>query len=295
MKQNNNTLEDLKTNYESVSMSDAAYQKMLQRMEDGRKDRMKNSKQKTRRAWIAAAAAAIALCVLPNTSSEIAYAMNNIPVLGHFFQVVTFREYEYASEKNIADVTIPELQLTEPSASTNQAAASAEQINHEIQEIADRYITEFETNIADGNHQDIDISYEILKSTDDYFTLKLICAQTGADGYEEDYFYTISTQTGERLSLNDFFRENSDYQAVISQYIKNQMRKQMEADETIRYWIDDEDMPEFNFTGITNDTAFYINADGNFVICFQEGEVAPMYMGTVEFEIPAEILSSKIK
>lgn len=288
MKQYNTSLENLKTTYDSVSMSDAAYQKMLQRMEDGRNDRKKQSRQKTRRAWIAAAAAAIALCVLPNTSSEIAYAMNNIPVLGHFFQVVTIREYEYESEKNFANVTIPELQ-------EEQNTASTKQINREIQEIADRYITEFEANIADGNHQDLDISYEILQSTEDYFTLKLICAQTGADGYEEDYFYTLSTQTGEQLSLGDFFPENSDYKALISQYIKNQMREQMKSDETIRYWIDDEDMPEFNFTGITDDTAFYINEAGNFVICFQEGEVAPMYMGTVEFEIPAEILSSKIK
>ena len=33
-----------------------------------------------------------------------------------------------------------------------------------------------------------------------------------------------------------------------------------------------------------------LNEQGNVVIGFNEGDVAPMYMGTVEFEIPAEIL-----
>ena len=45
-----------------------------------------------------------------------------------------------------------------------------------------------------------------------------------------------------------------------------------------------------DFQTITGDTTFYLNEKGNLVIVFQEGEVAPMYMGAVEFEIPAEVL-----
>ena len=60
-------------------------------------------------------------------------------------------------------------------------------------------------------------------------------------------------------------------------------------DENILYWLDDE-MEEMNFHAITEETDFYINQNNDVVICFNEGDVAPMYMGMIEFEIPAEVL-----
>ena len=45
-----------------------------------------------------------------------------------------------------------------------------------------------------------------------------------------------------------------------------------------------------NFRSITDETSFYVNGDGNVVIGFNEGDVAPMYMGAVEFVIPDEVL-----
>ena len=49
-------------------------------------------------------------------------------------------------------------------------------------------------------------------------------------------------------------------------------------------------MEEMNFHAITEETDFYINQNNDVVICFNEGDVAPMYMGIIEFEIPAEVL-----
>ena len=49
-------------------------------------------------------------------------------------------------------------------------------------------------------------------------------------------------------------------------------------------------MEEWNFKAITEKTSFYLNEKDNVVIGFDEGEVAPMYMGAVEFEIPAQVL-----
>ena len=63
----------------------------------------------------------------------------------------------------------------------------------------------------------------------------------------------------------------------------------MEKDENISYWLDDE-MEELDFNEITEETNFYINQNNDVVICFNEGDVAPMYMGSIEFEIPAEVL-----
>ena len=59
----------------------------------------------------------------------------------------------------------------------------------------------------------------------------------------------------------------------------------MAKDENVMYFLNDE-MNEFNFQSITDETAFYLNAEGEIVISFNEGDVAPMYMGVVTFTIP---------
>ena len=63
----------------------------------------------------------------------------------------------------------------------------------------------------------------------------------------------------------------------------------MAEDENVIYWLDNE-IREWNFKNITDKTSFYLNREGNLVISFNEGDVAPMYMGIVEFEIPQQVL-----
>ena len=67
------------------------------------------------------------------------------------------------------------------------------------------------------------------------------------------------------------------------------MKAQMKEDENVTYWLDSE-VPEWDFDSISDAATFYINQDGNLTIVFDEGEVAPMSMGVVEFEIPADII-----
>ena len=67
------------------------------------------------------------------------------------------------------------------------------------------------------------------------------------------------------------------------------MREQMAADENVMYWVDYTEVPDWNFEKITDDTAFYVDAEGQIVISFNEGDVAPMYMGVVEFTIPDDV------
>ena len=81
------------------------------------------------------------------------------------------------------------------------------------------------------------IKHEVINTTDDYFTLKLMCYQAAGSGDEMDYYYTIDLKTGERLALKDLFKEGSDYITPISENIKSQMRGQMDADENVSYWL----------------------------------------------------------
>ena len=89
------------------------------------------------------------------------------------------------------------------------------------------------------------------------------------------------------INLAGLFREGTDFITPISDNIKKQMKEQMEADEMITYWLDSE-TPEWDFQSVREDSTFYVNEKGNLVIVF-EYEVAPGYMGSVEFEIPDEV------
>lgn len=284
----------LKKEYEKLQMTQAQFAELCAKMEEANMaDKREKTKRTAARAAATAAAFAGALLILPNTSPVIAHAMEQIPVIGKFIEVVTLREYEYESDRNRADIEIPEITVGSDSAE-NQTLKNldrtADEINGEIQEITARLIEEFETYLEDNEgYQDILVKSEVLAATTDYFTLKLICYQGAGSGYQWNYYYTIDLNTGERLQLKDVFAEGADYITPISENIKEQMQAQMDADEDVYYWLHDE-IEEWNFKTVTDETSFYMNEKGNVVIGFNEGDVAPMYMGAVEFEIPADVL-----
>lgn len=280
-------LKEMKQKYEKITMREDAYKKMRQRMDQAKKENRMMKKKNVYKGLAAVAAAMAVVVALPNTSSTVANAMQSIPVFGDFVKVVTFRDYQYDSDKKTADVSVPEV-VVDANANTENAEQmkeSTEQINAEIQKISDQWIKEFKKDLAKDGYKDMQISSEVIKTTDDYFTLKLTCTQTEASGYEENHYFTLDRKTGKQLKLADLYSGEADYKKRISDNIKKQMREQMKADENVSYWLDDKDLPEMNFKEIADDTAFYINEDGKLVICFNEGDVAPMYMGAVQFVI----------
>ena len=290
-KENKSNLSKLKKEYESVSMGEEAIHVMRQRMEQGKKEK-KIMKMKT---WMkgVAVAAAVALVILPNTSSSVAYAMKNIPLLGNVVNVVTFRDYHYDQNKKTADVSVSKIDINTEGLegeSVDNAKKSSEEINREIEQITNQWVEEFKETMSSDGYEQIMVKTEPINTTDKYFTLKLICYQGAGSGFEQDFFYTINLDTGKRMKLSDLFIEGSDYRTIISDDIKKQMRKQMDEDENVSYWLDDKEVEEWNFEEIPEDVSFYVNENNELVICFNEGDVAPMYMGTVEFVISNEVL-----
>ena len=290
-KENESNLSKLKKEYESVSMGEEAIHVMRQRMEQGKKEK-KIMKMKT---WMkgVAVAAAVALVILPNTSSSVAYAMKNIPLLGNVVNVVTFRDYHYDQNKKTADVSVSKIDINTEGLegeSVDNAKKSSEEINREIEQITNQWVEEFKETMRSDGYDQIMVKTEPINTTDKYFTLKLICYQGAGSGFEQDFFYTINLDTGKRMKLSDLFIEGSDYRTIISDDIKKQMRKQMDEDENVSYWLDDKEVEEWNFEEIPEDVSFYVNENNELVICFNEGDVAPMYMGTVEFVISNEVL-----
>ena len=299
MKKNKDLTEDelmiLKKEYQKPQMSEKQLEQLQKRIEEAN---MANIKERRKSAIVKITATAAALIgafiILPNTSANIAYAMERIPVIGQLVEVVTFRDYQYETERNKADIVVPEIKIEEPATDKDvqeKLERTAEEINAEIEKITGELITEFEKYMHDEQgYQDISVKSEVLATTKDYFTLKLLCFQAAGSGYEWNYYYTIDLNTGERLRLKDIFKDGADYITPISENIKEQMVEQMKADSMVYYWVNDE-IDALNFKSITDETSFYINENGNVVIGFNEGDVAPMYMGAVEFEIPAEVLA----
>lgn len=304
----NKELETCKQKYELPHMSQEQLKAMKMRMEEAD---MKNNRDNIKQRWIkitaAAAAVAATFVILPNTSGSVAYAMKQIPVIGGLVEVVTFRDYLYEDERNYANIEIPEIvpqpvsdktgknESQYPSQVQESLKRTTDEINAEIKEISEKFLDEFEENLKnEEGYQNMVVKSEIISTTQEYFTLKLICYQAAGSGAEWNYYYTMDLNTGERMRLSDLFNENTDYITPISENIKEQMKKQMEEDENKQYWLEQE-VEEWNFKEINEETEFYINEQGTLVISFNEGDVAPMYMGVVTFEIPGAVISDLLK
>lgn len=298
MENKKSDLWECREEYESVSMSEEAVERMKQKMQEGKETKNMMKKKSIYKGMVVAATVALVVVGLPNTSVTVANAMGKLPVVGGLFQVITFRDYQYQDERQEANVDVPKVRVSSDVNSpetVSNAKKSSEEINDEIQELTDEWMKKFQKNMKKKGYQNIRIDSEVVSTTQDYFTLKLTCTQTEASSYEEDHFYTINLNTGKRMALYDLFQKDSDFVTLISRNIKQQMREQMAADENVRYWLDDEEIPDENFKKIARDQAFYVNENGEIVICFGEGDVAPMYMGTVEFTIPQDVTADVMK
>ena len=286
-------LDILKEQYQKPKMPQEQVEKLKKRLDEAGIEHIKGRTRARITKYATVAALAAIFVALPNTSDTIANAMSQIPVIGHMVEAVTFRNYEYSTDRNMASIEVPGIKLSEQAVGEKEQETlehTAKEINAEIQEITDNLIKEFKKNLRhDWGYQDVSVRSEVLATAKDYFTLKLNCYQGAGSGYSWNYYYTVDLNTGERLKLGDIFQEGADYITPISENIKAQMKAQMEADENVTYWLDNE-IEEWNFRTISEETSFYLNEKGLVVIGFNEGDVAPMYMGAVEFEIPEGIL-----
>lgn len=290
-------MEKWKKEYKSIKAPDNLKDKMEEAAARARQSKKKIRTIRRRKRMGSAAAVLALLLILPNTSRTAAAAMQRLPILGNFFKVVTIREYQVDEERHTADVKVPEVvpdQDSEageiPKETFEQARKTAEEINFDIQRVTDELIEEFKSNMEEyeDGYENIYIDSRVLTDDDRWFSLELILYQGAGSGYERRRHYTIDKTTGKRAELSDFYGEN--YIEIVSGEVKSQMRGRMAEDENVIYWLDDEEIPEWNFRSIAEDQDFYVNAEGNVVICFDEYEVAPGYMGCVEFVLETESL-----
>ncbi|MBO5246245.1 MAG: DUF3298 domain-containing protein [Eubacterium sp.] len=266
-------------------------------------DRKVNKRQKTTRKggkikiFTGVAAAMLAgMILLPNMSLSVARAWEKLPVLSTVAKVVVWRDYRVAEGMHEADIEVPHVNVETAEAETpaikEEWESSQQEINLSVDELTNQIIEEFEAYLMADEEQSlvdhVQVGHEIVTDSEQYFSMKVWTLEEMASGFEQNYYYTIDRKTGKLLKLSDLF-EDASYIEAISEEIKTQMATEMAEDEEVIYWLNDPDIPESNFTQIAPDQSFYITADGALMICFNEGDVAPMYMGCVCFEMPQSL------
>lgn len=247
---------------------------MRARLEKKRSDRMKNMK----RTGVTAAALVLTFGIAVNASPVVAQAMDGIPVIGSIARVVTIRNYNESTDNGMmADISVTQID--------GNVAANVE-MDAYAKELIARYEKEVVAQLGqEEGHYALESSYEVVSDNDKYVSIRINTVETMASGAEFVKIFTVDKATGQTVSLKDYLNSPEKLEAV-SQNIKDQMAAQMAEDEGKVYFTEGE---VGGFTGLTGDENFYLNEAGELVIVFGEYEVAPGYMGTVSFTIPADV------
>lgn len=242
--------------------------------------------------WIASVAAACALLFAGvNASPAFAKAMSDVPVLGEIVKVMTIREYAEQDDNTAVHIETPGI--------ANLGNAELEQtLNNKYLEENKKLYENFKDEVAQlnqegGGHLSLDSGYEVVTDNEQLLTLLRYVVESAGGSAESRQYDTIDKINHLVITLPSLFKDDS-YIQVISNNIKEQMRQQMQDNPDNIYWVEqpgvEPELPEDLFQTIDKDQNFYISPSGKLVISFNEYDVAPGYMGVVEFTIPTEVI-----
>ena len=253
------------------------------------KEQEKKMKRKNiiNKSVIAAAVAGVVFVGSINLSSEISYALSEVPVLGSIVRVLTFKTFELKDNNFDAQLTTPAIEGLD----SKLEAMLNEKYLDENQKLYDDFMKEIdELKKADMEeaHMGIASGYEVKTDTDKLLVIGRYVVNTAGSSSTTIKYDTIDKQNKLLITLPSLFKDEA-YIDIISENIKAQMKEQMK-DENNVYWLEDEMMGDENFSKIDKNQCFYITKDNQLVIAFDKYEVAPGYMGNPEFIIPSELL-----
>lgn len=274
-------LESLKQEYNNIPVPEAAKARIMSGIQKGKTMNKKHNPffRILRTTGTTAAAAVVALAIVTNVSPTIANAMTNLPVIGAITKVVTLRTYEDKTNHFEAKVDIPEID------------SAPEAVNRSIEDYANELIAQYEKELRESQGEgsySLTSTYKVVTDTDKYLCLRIDTTLVMASGTEYTKVFAIDKTTGNIVPLSALFKDRPEMLTAISDNIKEQMKAQMAADSSVTYFIES-DMPEWDFKELNGDESFYFNEKGELVITFDETEVAPAYMGAVEFTIPQSV------
>lgn len=287
-----NKLELLKKEYMNVPIPaelDYIVEKALKENRDdgmGRKFGLKSMK-------IIAASIAAAFIILVagvNTSPTFAAVLSKVPVVGSLVKVLTFREFTVNEDKYNMDLKVPAVQGME-----NKALESIlnEKYLEENKKLYEKFMEDMEAlKQKGGGHLGVSSGYEVKTDTDRILSIGRYVVNTVGSSSTIFKYDTIDKKNEVLITLPGLFK-NDRYVDAISESIKKQMIEQNKADSNKFYWVAGiEQKGNMKlFEKISQEQSFYINPEGKLVISFDKYEVAPGYMGIVQFVIPTDVIS----
>lgn len=264
-------------------------------VENALKHGKKKKKNRTPQWLLGSAAAAMLFTASLNVSPAMARTLADIPVVGSVVKVLTWTEYEVAEDTYDANIKVPSIENLE-----NKDLANT--LNEKYRSEGKALYNEFIADVGDlkangGGHLGVDSGYEIKTDNDEILSIGRYTVNTVASSSTVMHYDTIDIQNEILITLPMLFKDDS-YINVISENIKEQMRAESASDADKVYWIKDAGIADEElfdeFTSIKAQQEFYISEKGKLMISFDKYEVAPGYMGVVEFEIPTDVLQDKL-
>ena len=297
--------ENGKKTYESIEIPEKLSEMVAQTIASKNKEEIRMSYENTkttyhttsrRPVWKGCMAAAAAFLVAGtvglNASPAFAHEMSKVPVIGQLAQVLTFRSFEGTVGDVELNVNVPVIHGLE-----GELPAT---VNAQIQQLTADYETQAKADLAEykeaffstgGTEKEwadrtmsLFIDYDVKYFEADILSLQVTTAKSWVSAEEEYHFYNIDLKNDSTLTLKSVLGE--DYVEICNTSIVKQINERLAADENAAFFGfgNDEGMMD-GFTTVTEDTPFYLNADGNAVISFPEYSIAPGYMGIQEFII----------
>lgn len=236
-----------------------------------------------------AAGLAIVFTTALNTNTAFADMAARLPVVGGVARLLTFRSYEKDEGDWKISVKIPSVETI--AADTNGLDDS---LNQEIHELCIRYGEEAQQRAMEykkafmetggteeewaAHNIEINVWYEIKSQTEDYLSFAVMGTESWTSAYSEARYYSIDLKNGKLATLQTLLGD--EYVRKADESIQTAMRERQET-EGIEFRAQDEG----GFSGIDENTKFYVNEKGNPVIVFDKYEIAPGAYGAMEFEV----------
>ena len=239
--------------------------------------------------WVVSSVAAAAILTAGlNVSPTMARNLADIPVLGNIVEVLTIANYELEEDTHSANIKVPKI-----SSESADIVTLNEKYTAEGKALYEKFLAEMKQ--AEGGYLGVDSGYTVQTDTEKLLSVGRYVAEMAGSSSMAMKYDTVDKQKEMVITLPSLFKDDR-YISLISDYITEQMRHEMKAtNQEKTYWVSDAGLPDEElvdlFTTIKADQNFYITEEGKLVIVFDEHEVAPGYMGVIEFEIPTKILA----
>lgn len=236
----------------------------------------------------AAAAALLVFTAALNTSTAFAGEAARLPVIGGLARVLTFRSYETEEDGIGISVEIPAIEAIE-----QETGLKMEKVNRQIYDMCAQYAQEAAARAEEyrrafldtgGSEEEweehkikIQVGYEIKSQSGEYLSFVVRGTESWTTAYSQARYYNVDLKTGNMVTLKDLLGE--DAAAKANESIRRQIEERSRRGEI--FFTEEEG----GFSGISEDTGFYINESGRPVIVFEKYGIAPGSAGEVEFEI----------